>query len=177
MQSVMDKQVAAQESRYKVLEQQYKELLSWREKNETEGLTDEELAAYLAEKSQYEASQKQGEAERKQQEAEYRSQVLSLKQYYMDKGAPREITAIEDPAEMQDKFIDWLNERAAKAEAALKKAPVTDVKKAPDVTTHKPAAGSPGKLSWKDVKLGSKEEADLMARIEAGLVKPEEISA
>lgn len=181
LRSTMDKQIAEQQRQFKQLQEQYQSLLDWREKNETEGLTDDELVAYQAEKAQYEAQQKIAEAQKKAQEAEYRSNVLALKQYYLSKGAPQDIVNLDEPAEMQEAFLNWLSERATKAEAALAKAQQggTDSKgkPVPPVTTHKPAAGSQGKLSWKEVKPGSKEEAEIFSKIEAGLIKPEDIES
>lgn len=179
LRATMDRQVADQKRQFDALKSQYDQLMEWREKNETEGLTDEEMVAYMADKAQYEASQKVEEARRKSDQLEYERNVLSLKQYYLGKGAPREIIEMEDPTEMQEAFLTWLIDRATKAEEQLSRSgtQVTKDKQPPQVTTHKPAAGSPGKLSWSAVKPGSKEEAELFAAVESGKVKPEDIEA
>lgn len=179
LRSTMDKQVADQRRQFAELKTQYDQLMEWREKNETEGLTDEEMVAYMADKAQYEASQKVAEANQKSAQLEYERNVLSLKQYYLNKGAPREIIEMDDPTEMQEAFLNLLIERANKAEEQLSKSGKADQKdkQPPAVTTHKPAAGSPGKLSWSAVKPGSKEETELFNAVETGRIKPEDIEA
>ena len=181
LRSTMDRQMAEQQRQFKELQTQYQSLLEWKEKNETEGLTEEELVAYMAEKQQYEAQQAQAQAQQAQAQLEYERNFLTLKQYYLSRGAPPAIVQMDDPAEMQDAFIQWLTDRAAKAEAALAKAAEkgdgqSQDKTPPPVTTHKPAAGSVGnKPSWSAVKVGSKEEAELFAAVEAGKIKAEDI--
>lgn len=179
LRSTMDKQIAAQQKQFQQLKEQYDSLVEWREKNEREGLTDEELVAYEAERAQYEANQKVQEANRRSAELEYEKNFLALKQYYLSKGAPQAVVGLDDPAEMQEAFLNWLIERATKAEQQLAKAgqpaPEGKGKQPPTVTTHKPAAGTLGKASWSAVKPGSKEEAELFAKVEAGLMKPEDI--
>ncbi len=182
LRSTMDRQVADQKRQFDQLQEQYKSLMEWREKNETEGLTDEELVAYTAEKQQYEAQQETQKARQQSAQLEYERNFLALKQYYLQKGAPSDVISLEDPAEMQEAFLTWLSDRAAKAEAQLAKLQTgggdgSKTKAAPQVTTHKPAAGALGKPSWSAVKPGSKEEADLFAAVESGKIKPEDIEA
>lgn len=178
LRSRMDRQISDQNKRFEDLNAQYKALLEWREKNETEGLSDEEMAVYLSEKAQYEANQKVAETQRSAAQLEYEKNFLLLKQYYLSKGAPQSIIQLEDPAEMQEAFLNHLVERATKAEALAAKASQPtdkDTKPAPTVTTHKPAAVSLGKSSWSKVRPGSKEESDLFAALESGAIKPEDI--
>lgn len=180
LRSTMDKQVAAQQQQFQQLKEQYDSLMKWREQNETEGLTDEEMVAYQAEKAQYEAQQEIAKARQQADQLAYERNFLALKNYYLSKGAPNEVLSLDEPTEMQEAFLNWLLDRAAKAEAALAQAGQTDQNKGkqpPPVTTHKPAAASSGGLSWSGIKLGSKEEADLMAALESGRVKPEDIAA
>jgi hypothetical protein len=175
----MDKQIAEQKRQFDDMEKRYQSLVEWREKNETEGLTDEELVAYQAEKAQYEAQQQIARARQESDRLTYERNMLALQKYYLSKGAPQDIIAIEDPAEMQEAYLNWLIEGKKKAEDELAKvkqgAPDQKGKQPPPVTTHKPAAGSLGKASWSAVKPGSKEEADLFAALESGKLKPEDV--
>ena len=175
MQSTYDKQLAASQKQYIQLEAQFKELQAWREKNETEGLTEEELAAYQMEKAQYEANQTQQEARQKMAELEYEKNKLTLQTYYRNLGAPNEIFSNDDPAEWQDNYLHYLIDKAAKAEAALAKAQKSSDPKAPTVTTHKPAAGSLGKVKVNEMSPFSKEYGDLMKKLDAGQVKIEDL--
>lgn len=181
MKSVYDRQLADQQRKFDALQNQYNELQAWREKNETEGLTDEELALYEAQREQYKAQRAIEDTRRQRDQLEYERNFMALRNYYLGKGAPQEIINLEDPTEMQEAFLNWQNERYAKLEERLKQiesgSGETDKsKQPPPVTTHKPAAGAPGKLKWADIKLGSKEEAKLLADLDAGLIKPEDIS-
>ncbi len=181
LRSTMDKQVAEQRRQFEALKTQYDSLMEWREKNETEGLTDEEMVAYMADKAQYEAGQKMAEAQQKSAQLEYERNFLSLKQYYLAKGASPAVIQLEDPAEMQEAFLNEIIDARKRAEDQLAKMSKTGTepkdKQPPSVTTHKPAAGSSGKLSWSSVKPGSKEEEDLFQAVESGKIKPEDIEA
>lgn len=182
LRSRMDRQLADANKRFDELNQQYKALMEWREKNETEGLSDEELAAYEAEKAQYEAQKQIAEARNRASQLEYEKNFIALQQYYLRKGAPQSILQIEDPAEMQEAFIEYLRDQAIKAQEELAKLKNGELaepkdKQPPQVTTHKPAGGSLGKLSWSAIKVGSKEEAELLAALDSGKVKPEDIEA
>lgn len=179
LRSTMDKQIADQRRQFETLQQQYQELVAWREKNETEGLTDEELVAYEAQKAQYEAQQQIAKTRQEADRLAYERNFLALKNYYLSKGAPQEIVQLEDAAEMQEAYLNWLIDGKRKAEEALAKSqqskPDKDGKQPPPVTTHKPAAGSLGKASWSSVKPGSAEEAKLFEAIASGAMKPEDV--
>jgi DNA repair exonuclease SbcCD ATPase subunit len=177
MQSTYDKQLAASQKQYTQLESQFKELQAWREKNETAGLTDEELAAYQMEKAQYEASQTQQEARQKIQELEYEKNKLALQKYYIGNGAPDSIfEGTDDPAEWQDNLIKFLKKERDDARNALAKAQKsTTDPKAPTVTTHKPAAGSLGKIKINDISPFSKEYAEVMAKLDRGQMTVEDL--
>jgi hypothetical protein len=176
MRSTYDKQLAESKRQYAQLSEQFKELQAWREKNETEGLTDEELSAYMAEKAQYEASQTQQEARQKIAELEYEKNKLTLQTYYRNLGAPNEVFSNDDPAEWQDNYLHYLIDKAAKAEAALAKAQKTPTDpKAPAVTTHKPAAGSLGKIKINDLSPFSKEYSEVMKKLDSGQMTVDEL--
>jgi hypothetical protein len=176
MQSTYDKQLAQSQKQYSQLEAQFKELQAWREKNETQGLTEEELSAYMAEKAQYEASQTQQEARQKIAELEYEKNKLTLQTYYRNLGAPNDIFSSDDPAEWQDNYLRYLIGKAEKAEAALAKAQKSPTDpKAPTVTTHKPAAGSLGKVKINDLKLGSPEMKKVFDQLDSGVLKVEDV--
>lgn len=174
MQSTYDKRIAEQEKRYAQMEAQFRELVAWREKNETEGLTPDELTAYNLEKAQYEANQKSQEAAQKMAELEYERNKLALRSYYVSQGAPDSIFTSDDPSEWQDNLIRYFKDRAEKAEAQAKKAQGT-TPTPPTVTTNKPAAGAPGKIKMNTIPLGSKEEAQIYRDLDAGRIKVEDI--
>ncbi len=180
LRSTMDRQLAQQKQQFDALNKQYQELQAWREQNETEGLTDEELAAYMAEKKAYEADRKIAEANQRLAQTEYEKNVMALKQYYLSFGAPADIARIDDPSEMQDALLRWYQTELKKAQTEAEQlrsgAPDSKDKQPPPVTTHKPAAGSLGKVKLSEMKLGSKEEAEVLAKLEAGLLKPEDIA-
>lgn len=176
MQSTYDQKLAAQGKQYTELQKQFQELQAWREKNETEGLTEEELSAYMAQKAEYEAGQKIAEVQRQAAQLEYERNKLTLRTYYMNKGAPESVFASDEPADWQEAFLSYLADKAQKAEAALAKAQKGQQQSsAPIVTTHKPAAGSLGKIKFNDLRLGSKEQAEVFAKLDAGMLKPEDI--
>jgi len=176
MQSTYDQKLAAQGKQYTELQKQFQELQAWREKNETEGLTEEELSAYMAQKAEYEAGQKIAEVQRQAAQLEYERNKLTLRTYYMNKGAPESIFASDEPADWQEAFLSYLADKAQKAEAALAKAQKGQQQPgAPTVTIHKPAAGSLGKIKFNDLRLGSKEQAEVFAKLDAGMLKPEDI--
>lgn len=178
MQSTYDQKLARQEKQFAEMQKQYDELKAWREKNETEGLSDEELAAYMAQKAEYEANQKIAQANQKTEELEYERNKLMLQTYYRQNGAPDSIfKGTDDPAEWQDAFIHHLKEEAKRAadELAKLKNGQNPATQAPTVTTHKPAAGSLGKIKFSDIKLGSKEERELFAKLDSGALKPEDV--
>ena len=176
MQSTYDQKLAAQGKQYDTLQKQFLELQAWREKNETEGLTEEELGAYMAQKAEYEANQKMADVQRQAAQLEYERNKLTLRQFYMQKGAPESIFSSDEPADWQEAFLDYLTDKAQKAEAALAKTQKGQQQPgAPAVTTHKPMAGSLGKVKFNDLRLGSKEQAEVFAKLDAGLLKPEDI--
>lgn len=177
MQSTYDQKIAKQQQQFDTLQKQYAELQAWREKNETEGLTEEELAAYMTEKAQYEAQQKTAEANQKVAQLEYERNKLMLQTYYRQNGAPDSIfEGTDDPAEWQDNFIKYLKAEAARTAKELDKVKQGGGgKPAPEVTTHKPAAGSLGKIKFADIRLGSKEERELFEKLDNGTLKPEDV--
>lgn len=175
LQSIYDKKLAQAEQRYAEMAEQFKQLQEWREKNETAGLSDEELAAYQAEKAMYETNQERQKYQQQMAALEYERNKLTLQTYYRNMGAPETVFESEEPADWQDTFIKHLKAEADRAKAELAKVKGGTTDKAPAVTTHKPAAASLGKIKFSELKLGSPEEAQFFAKLDAGLIKPEDV--
>lgn len=179
LRSALDKQNAKLQSELEQTRKQLDEIKKSNEEAKLKGMTDDERAAYEIEREQYEAEQARLEASKAIQSAEYMRNLFDLKMYYAQKGAPPEIVSIQDPAEMQDKFLGWYAEQLQakqreidQLKASAAKPPVTTP---PQVTTHKPGSGTTAKIKWSSIKIGSPEEDKLFTDLKYGRITQDDI--
>lgn len=179
LRSSLDQQNAQLRKQLEATQKQLVEIQKAAEESKLKGMTDDERAAYEIEREQYEAEQARIEAGKAMQSAEYMRNLFDLKMYYAQKGAPADIVNVTDPAEMQDKFLNWyaeqLNAKQKEIDQLKASAAKPPAVTPPQVSTHKPNAGLTAKIKWSTIKVGSPEEDKLFEDLKYGRITTEDI--
>lgn len=179
LRSSLDQQNARMRQQLEAAQKQLAEIQKASEEQKVRGMSDDERAAYELEKEAYETEKARQEANDARQSAEYMRNLFDLKMYYASKGAPQEIVNIADPAEMQDKLLNWYGEQLKERQRQIDELKAQSAKPPavtpPQVSTHKPGSGTAAKVKWSTIGIGSAEEAKVFEDLKQGRINVEDI--